>query len=97
MITKRNKTVIAPTYIIRYDIPMKPTPNNIKNPAALQKTAIKKITAITGFTETITNTLENIVPQANKSINKFFMVVYFYIVLLHQGIQQPPMTKSLIT
>lgn len=74
MITKRNKTVIAPTYIIRYDIPMNPTPDNIKNPAALQKTAIKNITAITGFTETITNTLENIVPQANKSINIFFMV-----------------------
>lgn len=56
---------------------MNPTPNNIKNPAALQKTAIKNITAITGFTETITNTLENIVPQANISINKFLMFVYF--------------------
>ena len=56
---------------------MNPTPNNIKNPAALQKTAIKNITAITGFTETITNTLENIVAQANISINKFLMFFIF--------------------
>jgi hypothetical protein len=75
MITKRNKTVIAPTYRIIYEIPINPTPSNIKNPAALQKTAIKKITAITGFTDTITNTLEIIVPHASKSINKCFIII----------------------
>jgi hypothetical protein len=41
IITKRNKTVIAPTYKIIYEIPIKPTPDKIKKPAALQKTAIK--------------------------------------------------------
>ena len=53
---------------------MKPTPNNIKNPAALQNTEIRKITEITGLTEIITNILENKVPQANKSMKKFVIL-----------------------
>jgi hypothetical protein len=50
---------------------MKPKPNKIKKPAALQKTEIRKITEITGFTESITKILENSVPHANKSMKKF--------------------------
>jgi hypothetical protein len=77
IITKRNNTVIAPTYKIIYEIPMKPIPERIKNPAALKNTAIKKITEITGLTAIITKTLEKIVAHANKSIKKFVIIKNF--------------------
>jgi hypothetical protein len=76
IITKRKRTVIAPQYTIIYEIPMKPIPNSNKYPAALQKAAIKKITAITGFLEVITKILEKIVPKANISMNIFFIFVF---------------------
>ena len=74
IITNKNKIAIAPTYTIIYEIPINPIPNKIKYPAALTKTEIKKITAITGFLEVITKTLENRAAKANKSIKKFFII-----------------------
>ena len=73
MTTNKNKTVIAPIYNIIYEIPIKPIPNKIKYPAALTNTDIKKITAITGFLDVITRTLERRDPKASKSIKIFFM------------------------
>ena len=52
---------------------MNPIPNKIKYPAALTNTDIKKITAITGFFEVITSTLDRRVPKAKISINRFFI------------------------
>ena len=57
-----------------YEIPIKPIPNRIKYPAALTNTEIKNMTAITGFLEVITKTLERREPKANKSIKIFFML-----------------------
>ena len=37
---------------------------------------IRNITAITGFLDVITNTLDRIAPNANKSINKPFIFLY---------------------
>ena len=76
IITNKNKTVIAPIYTMIYEIPIKPIPNRIKYPAALTNTEIKKITAITGFLEVITKTLENKAAKANKSIKKFFISTF---------------------
>jgi hypothetical protein len=56
---------------------MKPIPERIKNPAALQNTEIKKITEITGLTEIITKTLEKIVAHANKSMKKLVIINKF--------------------
>ena len=44
----------------------------------ITKTAIKNVTAITGFFEVITKTLENKVPNANISRNKFF--IFFFLI-----------------
>ena len=52
-------------------------PNNIKYPAAFTNTEIKKITAMTGFLDVITKTLENSAAKANKSIKKFFIFYLF--------------------
>src|SRR5207302_6503315 len=71
IITKRNRTAIAPTYTIIYEIPTKFTPIKIKYKAACTKVEIKKITEITGFLEVIENTLESKVPKAKRFINKF--------------------------
>ena len=56
---------------------MNPIPNKIKYPAALTNTEIKKITAITGFFEVITKTLERRDPKANRFI-KICFIFYFY-------------------
>ena len=50
---------------------MKDTPSTMRYPAALTKVAIKKITAITGFFEVITKTLEKSVANAKISIKRF--------------------------
>ena len=54
-------------------------PNKIKYPAAFTNTDIKKITAITGFLDVITSTLENRAAKDNKSIKKFFIFIFIYI------------------
>ena len=79
IITNKNKTVMAPIYTIIYEIPMKPIPNKIKYPAAFTNTDIKKITAITGFLEVITKTLERRAPKAKISIKRFFICKIFKI------------------
>ena len=75
--TKNLPLALAIGSLFIYEIPIKPIPNNIKYPAALTNTEIKKITAITGFLEVITKTLEKSAANAKISIRKFFMIFIF--------------------
>jgi len=76
IITNKNKTAIAPTYTIIYDIPTKLIPISIKYPAPDTKVEIKNITEITGFLDVIEKTLDNSVAKANIFTN---IVVIFII------------------
>jgi hypothetical protein len=65
------------TYTRIYEIPINPTPNNNKYPAAFTKAEIKKSTAITGFLEVITKIPDKIAPAANTSNKKLFIIFVF--------------------
>ena len=65
MTTNRKRTAIAPTYTTKKIIAKKSKSNKINNPAALQKTKIKKRTECTGFRERIT-----ITPDINAILEK---------------------------
>jgi hypothetical protein len=71
--TNRNRIAIAPTYTIRYEIPINPTPRSRRYAAALTNTEIRNSTEITGFFDVITSTPERTAPKARKSRRKVFM------------------------
>lgn len=71
--TKRNRTAIAPTYIIRNIIAINSIfgVNTMSKPVALQKTKIRKITECIGFVDTIVPkelTKAILANESNKSV-----------------------------
>lgn len=78
IITKRNKTAIAPTYITTNDIG-KNSKLNINNiQVTILKVKIKKRTLNTGFFELITK-IEDIIHKLEKKTNNIELIISFFI------------------
>jgi len=77
IITKRNKTAIAPTYITTNDIG-KNSKLNINNiQVTILKVKIKKRTLNTGFFELITK-IEDIIHKLEKKTNNIELIISFF-------------------